>query len=80
MKYLMRWTPELVVAVLVIVITGTMLWCGIDSEIHTIFIAGCTLALRAGFGLKKDITNDRRNKTDNNPQKDYGIPRYPSEP
>jgi hypothetical protein len=40
-------------ALLVTILCAALIWSGKDSEIKTLFVAGCTLVMKAGFDLKR---------------------------
>lgn len=48
-----KWTPELAIALLVILILATLMFTGIDGEVKTIFCLTVGWVIRASFNVKK---------------------------
>ena len=49
-----RWTPEFVIATMVILILAALMFTGIDGEVKTMFCLTVGWVIRAAFTVKKE--------------------------
>lgn len=49
------WTPELVIALVIILFTGAMICFGINGEVKSVFVMASAWTIRAAFKAKTEV-------------------------